>query len=163
MSIWASGDSVFFEHHVMLWKDEDVFMSVMTAPGGMKRLLGDLPFVLSVARGPGRVSFSRDSPGELIVKPIDSGVELDVREHAMVWRRPALTYSFEKLGAGLKATLAAGTGMYLDRFTATESPGPAGPARLRQRVRANARARARPSKWNPAAFCTRIRPSEWRR
>jgi hypothetical protein len=37
----------------MLWKDENVSMSVMTAPGGMKRLLGDLPFVLSVARGTG--------------------------------------------------------------------------------------------------------------
>ena len=118
----GEGDSVFFEHHVMLWKDEHVFMSVMAAPGGMKRLLGDLPFVLSVARGPGRVSFSRDSPGELIVKPIDSGVELDVREHAVVMATAGLTYSFEKLGGGMKATLAAGTGMYLDRFTAAESP-----------------------------------------
>jgi hypothetical protein len=45
----GAGETVFFEHHVMLWKDENVFMSVMTAPGGMKRLVGDLPFVLSVA------------------------------------------------------------------------------------------------------------------
>jgi uncharacterized protein (AIM24 family) len=119
----GEGDSVFFEHHVMLWKDENVFMSVMTAPGGMKRLLGDLPFVLSVARGPGRVSFSRDSPGELVVKPIDPGVELDVREHAMVLATAGLTYSFEKLGGGMKATFSAGTGMYLDRFTAAEGPG----------------------------------------
>jgi uncharacterized protein (AIM24 family) len=119
----GEGDTVFFEHHVMLWKDENVFMSVMTAPGGMKRLLGDLPFVLSVARGPGRVSFSRDSPGELVVKPVDPGVEFDVREHAMVVATAGLTYSFEKLGGGLKATMAAGTGMYLDRFTAGENPG----------------------------------------
>ena len=80
----GAGESVFFEHHVMLWKDEQVAMSVMSAPGGAKRLLADLPFVLSVARGPGRVSFSRDSPGELVVLPIDPGVELDVREHAMI-------------------------------------------------------------------------------
>ncbi len=115
--------SVFFEHHVMLWKDDDVYMSVMTAPGGAKRLLGTLPFVLSVAQGPGRVSFSRDSPGELVVKPVDPGVEIDVREHAVVVATTALTYSFEKLGAGLKATMAAGTGMYLDRFGATADPG----------------------------------------
>jgi uncharacterized protein (AIM24 family) len=119
----GAGDSVFFEHHVMLWKDEQVAMSVMTAPGGAKRLLGNLPFVLSVAHGPGRVSFSRDSPGELVVKPVDPGVELDVREHAMVLATTSLTYSFEKLGGGMKATLTAGTGMYLDRFQATESPG----------------------------------------
>ena len=93
----GAGESVFFEHHVMLWKDESVAMSVMTAPGGAKRLLADLPFVLSVARGPGRVSFSRDSPGELVVMPIDPGVELDVREHAMIVATAALTYSFEKL------------------------------------------------------------------
>ena len=59
-------------------------MSVMSSPGGAKRLLATLPFVLSMARGPGRVSFSRDSPGELVVMPIDPGVELDVREHAMI-------------------------------------------------------------------------------
>ena len=150
----GSGESVFFEHHVMLWKDESVFMSVMTAPGGAKRLLGTLPFVLSVARGPGRVSFSRDSPGELVVKPVDPGVEIDVREHAMVVATASLTYSFEKLGAGLKATLAAGTGMYLDRFrprttrdcwsctaTATCSSG--------------CWSQVRPSRSSPVAFSTR--------
>jgi uncharacterized protein (AIM24 family) len=118
----GAGETVFFEHHVMLWKDEHVHMSVMTAPGGLKRLIGDLPFVLSVARGPGRVSFSRDSPGELVVKPLDPGVELDVREHAMVVATSGLTYSFERLG-GLKATLTAGGGMYLDRFQAGDATG----------------------------------------
>lgn len=119
----GAGDSVFFEHHVMLWKDETVPMSVMTAPGGMKRLLGTMPFVLSIAHGPGRVSFSRDSPGELVVLPIDPGIELDVREHAMIVATSNLSYSFEKLGGGLKATMAAGTGMYLDRFRAGDAPG----------------------------------------
>lgn len=118
----GAGDSVFFEHHVMFWKDEAVAMSVMTAPGGMKRLLADLPFVLSVARGPGRVSVSRDAPGELVVLPVDPGLELDVREHAMVVASTSLSYSFEKL-PGLKATLVAGSGMYLDRFVAAQDPG----------------------------------------
>jgi uncharacterized protein (AIM24 family) len=117
----GAGESVFFEHHVMLWKDEGVAMSVMTAPGGARRLLADLPFVLSVARGPGRLSFSRDSPGRLIIMPIDPGVELDVREHAMIVATAGLTYSFEKL-PGLKATLAVGSGMYLDRFRAGDGP-----------------------------------------
>ena len=115
-------ESVFFEHHVMLWKDETVAVSVMSAPGGAKRLLATLPFVLSTARGPGRLSFSRDSPGELVVMPIDPGIELDVREHAMIVATTDLTYSFERL-PGLKATLAVGSGMYLDRFKATDCPG----------------------------------------
>ncbi len=118
----AAGESVFFEHHVMLWKDESVAMSVMSAPGGAKRLLATLPFVLSTARGPGRLSFSRDSPGELVVMPIDPGIELDVREHAMIVATAGLTYSFERL-PGLKATLAVGSGMYLDRFKASDAAG----------------------------------------
>jgi len=118
----GAGDSVFFEHHVMLWKDEAVSMSVMDSPGGMKRMLSDLPFVLSVAHGPGRVSLSRDAPGELVVLPVDEGVEIDAREHAMVMATTGLTYSFEKL-PGLKATLVTGSGMYLDRFNSDGAPG----------------------------------------
>jgi uncharacterized protein (AIM24 family) len=118
----GDGDSIFFEHHAMLWKDDDTAMSVMDAPGGMRRMLGSLPFVLSVATGPGRVSCSRDAPGELIVLPVDPGQELDVREHAMLLASSSLTYSFEKL-PGLKATMAVGSGMYLERFVASGSPG----------------------------------------
>jgi uncharacterized protein (AIM24 family) len=115
-------DSVFFEHHVMLWKDFTVSMSVLSTPGGMKRILAGMPFVVSVSRGPGRISFSRDAPGELVVLPIDPGVELDVREHAMLVASGNLTYSFERM-PGLKAALSAGTGMYLDRFVASGSQG----------------------------------------
>jgi uncharacterized protein (AIM24 family) len=118
----GSGDSIFFEHHAMLWKDDETAMSVMDAPGGAKRMLGDLPFVLSVASGPGRVSCSRDAPGELIVLPVDPGQEFDVREHAMLLATSTLTYNFEKLG-GFKATLAVGSGMYLERYVATGSSG----------------------------------------
>ncbi|HWE54224.1 MAG TPA: AIM24 family protein [Acidimicrobiales bacterium] len=118
----GAGEAVFFEHHAMLWKDEATAMSVMDAPGGAKRLLGDLPFVLSVATGPGRVSLSRDAPGELVVLPVDPGQEFDVREHAMLMATSTLTYSFEKLN-GLKATLAVGSGMYLERYVAAGAAG----------------------------------------
>jgi uncharacterized protein (AIM24 family) len=118
----AEADSVFFEHHAMLWKDETVPMSVMSTPGGAKRLLSGLPFVLSVARGPGRVALSRDAAGELIVLPIDQPAEVDVREHALVVASGTLTYSFEKL-PGVRAMLASGTGMYVDRYVAQEGPG----------------------------------------
>ena len=118
----GADDTVFFEHHVMLWKDDQVAMSVMDSPGGAKRILAGMPFVLSVAHGPGRVSFSRDGPGELVVLPIAPGVELDVRGHAMVLASGSLTYSFERV-QGVKTMLAAGTGLYLDRFVAQQTPG----------------------------------------
>jgi uncharacterized protein (AIM24 family) len=118
----APGDWVYFEHHVMLWKEDRVAMAVMDTPGGMKRIFAGLPFVLSVAKGPGRVSFSRDAPGELVVLPIDPGMEVDVREHAMVLASGWLTFSFEQI-PGLKTMLAAGTGMYLDRYVARDNTG----------------------------------------
>jgi len=115
-------DSVFFEHHVMLWKDADVPMSVMNTPGGARRMLGDLPFVLSVAHGPGRLAFSRDAGGALVMLPIDPGTEIEVRGHALIAASGTLTYSFTKV-PGLRTMLMAGTGMYFDRFTATTAPG----------------------------------------
>jgi uncharacterized protein (AIM24 family) len=115
-------DSIFFEHHAMLWKDETVPMGVMPSPGGARRLLAGVPFVLSVARGPGRVAFSRDAPGELVVIPITAPAEVDVREHALVLATGTLSYTFEKL-PGVRAMLASGSGMYLDRFVAQAAPG----------------------------------------
>jgi hypothetical protein len=81
-----------------------------------------MPFVLSVARGPGRVAFSRDAPGEIIVIPIEAPREVDVREHALLLASATLTYSFEKL-PGLRAMLVSSTGMYLDRYVAQSAPG----------------------------------------
>jgi len=118
----GTGESAFFEHHVMLWKDFSVPMSVMDTPGGMKRIMAGMPFVISVAQGPGRVAFSRDAPGELVIVPIDPGVELDLREHAMLVATGNLSYSYEKV-QGIKTILTAGTGMYLDRFVAQSTPG----------------------------------------
>ena len=115
-------DTVYFEHHAMLWKHDSVPMSVMTAPGGARRLLGDLPFVLSVAHGNGRLAFSRDAGGTIVVLPVDPGVRIDVRGHALLVATGALTYSFVKV-PGLRTMLMAGTGMYLDQFTATQGPG----------------------------------------
>ncbi len=39
----AQGDSVFFEHHVLLWKEPQVPMSALNTGGGMKRMLGGMP------------------------------------------------------------------------------------------------------------------------
>jgi uncharacterized protein (AIM24 family) len=118
----AQGDAVFFEHHVLLWKDESVAMSVMPTPGGAKRALGGMPFVVSVASGPGRVAFSRDATGEMVVLPLHPSMELDVREHAFLAASHTITYSFVRM-KGLTNLLHGGGGMYLDRFVTTGAPG----------------------------------------
>jgi uncharacterized protein (AIM24 family) len=115
-------DSIFFEHHVLLWKDDNTQMSVMTLQGGVSRVLAGMPFVISVATGPGRVAFSRDATGELVVLPLHPGMELDVREHAFLLSSDHISYSFIRI-KGLRNILFGGQGMFMDRFVTANEPG----------------------------------------
>jgi uncharacterized protein (AIM24 family) len=118
----AQGDSVFFEHHVLLWKDEATPLSAMPIGGGLKRMLGGMPMVISLAHGPGRIAFSRDASGELVVLPLHPGMEVDVREHAFLVASHSISYSFERI-KGLTNVLHGGSGMYIDRFITSGEQG----------------------------------------
>ncbi len=111
----GENDSIFFEHHVMLWKDDNVRMEVMPLQGGIKRVFAGMPFVVSVANGPGRIAFSRDATGELLLMPLHSSMELDVREHAFLLASHTITYGFTRI-AGFANILFGGQGMFMDRF-----------------------------------------------
>ncbi len=117
----AAGDAVFFEHHVLLWKDETAPLSTMPTGGGLKRMMAGMPFVVSVAHGPGRVAFSRDATGEVVVLPLHPSMELDVREHAFLVASHTISYSFVRL-KGMTNVLH-GNGMYMDRFVTNQAPG----------------------------------------
>jgi len=118
----GSGDSIFFEHHLMLWKDDSVPLTVMQLSGGIKRAFAGMPFIISVANGPGRIAFSRDATGELVVLPLHPGMELDVREHAFLLSSHQIAYSFIRI-KGLSNILFGGQGMYMDRFVTTSAAG----------------------------------------
>ena len=118
----APGDSVYFEHHVMLWKDPAVPMSVMQVPGGVRRSFAGMPHIISIASGPGRVAFSRDATGEMVVLPVAPGTELDVREHAFLLASHQVGYSYVRI-QGLANILHGGNGMFMDRFVAQAQPG----------------------------------------
>lgn len=115
-------DGVYFEHHVLLWKDETVPLQSLKTPGSMKRTIGGMPHIVTVANGPGRIAFSRDAPGELVVLPLHPGMELDVREHAFLLASHSVQYSFVRI-KGLVNLLHGGTGMFVDRFVTVQYPG----------------------------------------
>jgi uncharacterized protein (AIM24 family) len=115
-------DAIFFEHHVMLWKDTQVAMSVMPIQGGIKRALAGMPFIVSIASGNGRIAFSRDAAGELVVMPLHPGMELDVREHAFLLASQTIEYSYTRI-QGLRNILFGGQGMFMDRFVTRTAPG----------------------------------------
>ena len=118
----AGGDAVYFEHHVMLWKDPAVTMTVMQMPGGMKRALAGMPFLVSIASGNGRIAFSRDATGEVVILPLHPGMELDVREHAFLLASSVINYSYIRI-KGLRNILFGGQGMFMDRFVTANVPG----------------------------------------
>jgi uncharacterized protein (AIM24 family) len=118
----GDGDEVFFEHHIMLWKDEQVPLSTKNTGGGMKRMLGGMPFVVTVAHGPGRIAFSRDATGEVVVLPLHPSMELDVRGHSFLVASQSISYSFVQI-KGLANVLHGGEGMYMDRFVTQDQPG----------------------------------------
>jgi len=115
----GQGDSVYFEHHVLLWKEDRVPLATMNTP---TRSFGGMPFMVMVAEGPGRVAVSRDSAGEMVVLPLHPEMEVDVREHAFLAASSSVAYSFVRI-KGLANVLHGGNGMYMDRFVTTGGPG----------------------------------------
>jgi uncharacterized protein (AIM24 family) len=118
----AQGDAVFFEHHVMLWKEPQVPLALMNTGGGMKRMLAGMPFIVHMAQGPGRIALSRDASGEVVVLPLHPSMEIDVREHGFLAATHSVTYSFVRI-KGLANVLHGGSGMYMDRFVTQQWPG----------------------------------------
>ena len=118
----GQGDSVYFEHHVLLWQDPTIALSAMPLGGAVQRMLAGMPFAVTQAHGPGHVAFSRDATGELVVLPLHPGMELDVREHAFLAGTHSLTYSFVRI-KGMANMMHGGEGMYMDRFVTQNEPG----------------------------------------
>ncbi len=74
-----------------------------------------MPFIISVASGPGRIAFSRDATGELVILPLHPSMELDVREHAFLLCSHHIDYTYVRI-KGLTNILFGGQGMFMDRF-----------------------------------------------
>ena len=115
-------DQIIFEHHTLLWKQPGVQLSCLSLGGMTARLLAGMPVIVTVAQGPGRIAFSRDNSGELVVLPIHPGQELDVREHAFLLASQHINYSYTRI-KGLTNILFGGQGMFMDRFVAGQDGG----------------------------------------
>ena len=76
----AAEDGIYFTHHVLLWKDPQINITTMPLAGGWKRLFAGMPLIMTQARGPGHIAFSRDLPGELIPLPLQPGQAVDGTE-----------------------------------------------------------------------------------
>jgi uncharacterized protein (AIM24 family) len=125
----APEDSVYFAHHVLLWKDPQVKITAMSLKSAWKRLLAGMPIVMTQAQGPGHIAFSRDLSGEMIAVPLQVGQAVDVREHVFVVATGQVTYDWFKSNIwfttrdGDETETHYPLGTYLDRFSVSRVPG----------------------------------------
>lgn len=125
----ASGDGVYFSHHVLLWKDSQIAISAMSLKGAWNRVFAGMPLVMTQAQGPGHIAFSRDDPGELIAMPLQPGQAVDVREHLFLAATLNVTYDWFATNIWFTTKNGDDTethypvGMNMDRFYAAHSPG----------------------------------------
>lgn len=113
---------VYFEHHVLLWKDTRTEIGIKSLSGAFKRVLSGMPVFMTEAHGPGRIAFSRDGAGHLFAMHLNQGQSLDVREHQFLAATDQLDYTFTRV-KGIANMLMSGTGFFIDTFTAHKGDG----------------------------------------
>ncbi|HEV3312757.1 MAG TPA: AIM24 family protein [Chloroflexota bacterium] len=118
------GQTIFFEHHVALWKSGNIEIGMKT--GGLKsafkRKVAGLQILLTEAKGNGQIAFSRDGVGHVFAMHMQPGDVLETREHQYLAGTSNVEYSFTRV-KGIGSVLFGGTGFFLDEFTCKNGPG----------------------------------------
>ncbi|HZV36071.1 MAG TPA: AIM24 family protein, partial [Verrucomicrobiae bacterium] len=117
-----SGTGIYFEHHILLWKDPAVEVALRPMKGAFKRMLAGMPFLLTGAHGPGRIAFSRDGAGHVFGLHLHPGTAVDVREHQWLAATDNVEYSFSRV-RGAANILLGGTGFFIDNFSCPSREG----------------------------------------
>ena len=112
------GATVYFEHHVVLWKHPAVEIGIRPMKGALKRMMAGMQIFVTEAQGPGQISFSRDGPGHIVPIHLKSGEQIHVREHQFLAATGNVEYTFERV-KGFANMLFGGTGFFIDKFTAS--------------------------------------------
>jgi uncharacterized protein (AIM24 family) len=114
--------TVYFEHHILLWKQPNVTLGFMGIQNAAKRFFSGLQIFISTARGPGNISFSREAPGQIVAMRLKQGQSIDVREHQFLLATSNVAYDFF-FQTGIANVLFSRSGIFIDRFTAQQGEG----------------------------------------
>jgi len=113
---------IYFEHHILLWKEPHVQIGMKRLNGVFKRIISGMPIVMVQAVGPGQIGFSRDGAGHVFPIHFRQGQMLDVREHQWLAATDSLDYTFNRV-KGFANMLFSGTGLFIDTFVCTQPQG----------------------------------------
>src|SRR5579864_1566477 len=108
--------SIYFEHHILLWKHPGVQINFKSLRGLAKRFFAGLQIFITEASGPGNISFSRDSVGQVVALRLQPGQMVEVREHQFLVATGNVDYGFTFM-QGAANILFSRTGLFIDQFT----------------------------------------------
>ena len=113
---------VFFEHHIILWKEPQVDVRIRPMKGAFKRMVAGMSIFMTEAQGPGEIAFSRDGAGHVFPLHLQPGQAIEVREHQFLAATGHVEYSFTRI-KGLGSMLFGSSGFFVDRFVAPREEG----------------------------------------
>jgi uncharacterized protein (AIM24 family) len=113
---------IYFEHHILLWKHPGVQIGFKSLRGAARRFFAGLQIFISEAHGPGNISFSRDSVGQIVALRLQPGQMVEVREHQFLVATGNVDYNFTFV-QGAANILFSRTGLFIDQFTCTGGEG----------------------------------------
>src|SRR6201996_4875896 len=115
LSVNVTDMPVYFEHHILLWKNPTVRIGLKALRGMLKRMIAGMQVFVTEASGPGIIAFSRDGAGHIVPIHLRHGEELHVREHQFLAATDNIDYSFERV-RGLATMLFGQSGFFIDKF-----------------------------------------------
>src|SRR5438105_15693739 len=68
---------VYFEHHILLWKDPSVQVGLKSLEGAFNRVLAGIGILMTEATRPGRIAFSRHHVRHVLPLHLQSGGSTD--------------------------------------------------------------------------------------
>lgn len=115
LSVELSATTIYFEHHILLWKHPSIQIGIKPMKGALKRMIAGMQVFVTEARGSGTVAFSRDGAGHIVPLHLGQGREIHVREHQFLAATDAIDYTFERV-RGVSNMLFGGSGFFIDKF-----------------------------------------------
>ncbi|MGF6444661.1 AIM24 family protein [Paraburkholderia youngii] len=115
LSVDVSHQSVFFEHHILLWKNSTVKIGLRPMKGALKRMMAGMQVFVTEASGNGVIAFSRDGAGHIVPIHLGRDEELHVREHQFLAATASIDYTFERV-RGISNMLFGQSGFFIDKF-----------------------------------------------
>jgi uncharacterized protein (AIM24 family) len=113
---------VYFEHHILLWKEPRVQIGIKPLSGGFKRALAGMPILMTEASGPGQIGFSRDGAGHIFAIHLNQGEGIEMREHQFLAATGTVDYTYNRV-KGVSNILMGGSGFFIDHFVAQHGEG----------------------------------------